>query len=116
MDIRIDHYFHQPGESETAAKLDQMAASLRNIEMNQAELETALVGVKATLEKVGTEIDAFKASAASDTAALQSAIAALEAELANAGGTSPATTALVAEITALSASLDTKIDDLPAPG
>jgi len=116
MDIRIDHYFHQPGESENAAKLDQMAATLKDIQMNQAELETALTGVKATLVKVGTEIDAFKASAASDTAALQSAIAALEAELANAGGTSPGATALVNEITALSKSLDGKIDDLPAPG
>ena len=81
--------------------------------MNQAELETALVGVKATLEKVGTEIDAFKASAASDTAALQSAIAALEAELAGAGSVSPAAAALVTEITTLSKSLDSKIDDLP---
>jgi len=32
--ISIHHYFHQSGESEIVAKLDQMAATLRGIQMN----------------------------------------------------------------------------------
>jgi hypothetical protein len=117
MRIDIHHFLHHKGEDEILAKLDKLAVQqtlLRKlITMNQAELVVALEANKATLVKVGAEIDAFKASAAADTAALQTAIAGLEAELAAAGAVSPAATALVADITALSLALDGKIADLP---
>lgn len=116
--VAVHHYFHHPGEAEFEAKLDKIADSIlslrRQITMNQAELETSLSEIKITLIKVGGEIDAFKTSAAADTAALQTAIAGLEAELANAGGPSPAAAALVAELKDLSLILDGKIADLPA--
>ena len=84
--------------------------------MNQADLEVTLGEVKDSLVKVGAEIDSFKAAAAADTASLNAAIASLQAELASANGSvSPATEALIAEVKALSAALDAKIDDLPSP-
>lgn len=121
MRIDIHHHFQQEAGGEILAQLDKLATQqtlLRKlITMNQAENVQALTDVKATLIKVGGEIDAFKTSAAADSQAQQAAIAALETELANSnalGLVSPEAAALLGEIKTLALGLDAKIDDLPS--
>lgn len=116
--IDIHHYFHIPVEPELEAKLDKIATFILSLKeliiMDNAQLIALGMEVKATLIKVGKEIDAFKTSAAADTASLQTAIAGLEAELGNASGISPAAEAMLSDIRTLSTALDGKIEDLPA--
>jgi len=80
------------------------------------DLEAGLDAANTKLDKVLAEVTAYKANAGATIAALQSAVTALELELATAGTIPDTVAAKLAAVNEKAASLDALIDDLPAPG
>ena len=83
--------------------------------MDLQELGTALDVANASLDKIFDEVAAFKLSAAAASEALQNAITALEAELANAGTLTPEMEAKVLDVVNTASAIDQQIEDLPSP-